>query len=46
MTKDVYFMTKKKLMSRHSSLLLEGFIIVTEVFVSRHKITIKAEYVS
>ena len=33
-------------MSRHSFLLLEGFIVATEISVSRQRITIKAEPVS
>ena len=43
---EVYVMTEKKMMLRHSSLLLEGFIVATEISVSRHRITIKAEPVS
>ena len=33
---------KEKMMSRHSSLLMEGFIVTTEIVVSRRRITIKA----
>ena len=29
------------MMSRHSSLLLEGFIVATKIFVMRQRITIK-----
>ena len=37
---------REKMMLRHSSLLLEGFIVTIEIFVSRQRITIKAKPVS
>ena len=37
---------QRKMMSQHSSLLLEGFIIAIEISVSRQRITIKEEPVS
>ena len=37
---------QRKMMSQYSSLMLEGFIVVTEIFVSRQKITIKEESVA
>ena len=46
MTREVYVVIEKKMMLRHSSLLLEGFIVATEISVLRQRITIKAESVS
>ena len=46
MTREVYVVTEKKMMSRHSSLLLEGFIIATEISMSQQRITIEAKSVS
>ena len=37
---------RKKMMSRYSSLLLEGFIVATEISVLRQRITIMVEPMS
>ena len=37
---------QRKMMSQHSSLLLEGFIVATNISMSRQRITIKADPVS